>query len=369
MDTSNNAGKMKKIIIFAAVLLAISVIMLLLPARGRDTGHEEKSPMKVIFDTDMGNDVDDTIALDMLYKYQDEGIIDIIGIISSKREEGSVRYIDAMGTLYGYGDIPLGIVRTYPDEGYKCADKRLNFADHVAAEGDYRHSIEDYGALPDGYLLMRRLLAESDTPVTIIAVGFSTNLARLLESGPDEYSPLCGKELVASKVNRLVMMAGNFDSERALRKKEYNIYNDRMVATRVCMEWPTEILFSGYEVGKRILYPYTALESGFGYASPHPVTEAFGYYAEMPYNRPMWDPTAVIMAVEPDRKYFSLSDAGYVTVDQGSRTDFTTDSRSNRRYCIVNDTQCMNMMRRIVELTSKTPKALANADGEHKENP
>ena len=70
MDTSNNAGKMKKIIIFAAVLLAISVIMLLLPARGRDTGHEEKSPMKVIFDTDMGNDVDDALALAMLHRFK-----------------------------------------------------------------------------------------------------------------------------------------------------------------------------------------------------------------------------------------------------------------------------------------------------------
>lgn len=369
MNTDNNAGKMKKITVFAAVLLAISVVMLLLPARGKETGDKEKRPVKVIFDTDMGNDVDDTIALDMLYKYQDEGLVDLLGIVSSKREEGSVRYIDAMGTLYGYGDIPLGIVKTYPEEGYECADKRLNFADHVAAEGRYRRSVDDYGSLPDGYLLMRRLLAEADGPVTIIAVGFSTNLARLLASGPDAYSPLCGKELIAQKVERLVMMAGNFDSDRALRKREYNIYNDRIAATRVCMEWPTEILFSGYEVGKRVLYPYTAVESNFRYAEPHPVTEAFGYYAEMPYNRPMWDPTAVIMAVEPDRRYFSLSDAGYVTVDQGSRTDFTADSRSDRRYCIVNDTQCMNMMRRIVELTSKSPKAIARKGAEGPENP
>lgn len=369
MHSDNNANKvtMKRTIILAAILLAISVAVLLLPAvRGEKAGKDEGKAMKVIFDTDMGNDVDDTVALDMLYKYQDEGRIEILGIVSSKREEGSVRYIDAMGTLYGYGDIPLGIVRTYPDEGYKCADKRLNFADHVVSHGDYRRSVADYESLPDGYLLMRRLLAEADEPVTIIAVGFSTNLARLLESGPDEYSPLRGRELVAGKVERLVMMAGNFDSDRVLRKREYNIYNDRKSATRVCMEWPTEIIFSGYEVGRRILFPYTELESGFGYASPHPLREAFAYYAEMPYNRPMWDPTAVIAAVEPDSKYFSLSDRGYVTVDQGSKTDFTADANSNRRYCIVNDTQCMNMMRRIVELASKTPKALGE---ERRENP
>ena len=32
-------------------------------------------PVKIIFDTDMGNDVDDVVALDMLYKYVDEGTI------------------------------------------------------------------------------------------------------------------------------------------------------------------------------------------------------------------------------------------------------------------------------------------------------
>ena len=30
------------------------------------------APVKVIFDTDMGNDVDDVVALDMFYKYMDE---------------------------------------------------------------------------------------------------------------------------------------------------------------------------------------------------------------------------------------------------------------------------------------------------------
>ncbi len=62
----------------------------------------------------MGNDVDDVVALDMLYKYQDAGKIDLLGIISSKREEGSVKFIDAMNTLYGYPNIPIGIVKHIP---------------------------------------------------------------------------------------------------------------------------------------------------------------------------------------------------------------------------------------------------------------
>ena len=67
-------------------------------------------PVKIIFDTDMGNDVDDVVALDMLYKYVDEGTIDLLGILSSKRELGSIKFIDAMNTIYGYPNIPIGIV-------------------------------------------------------------------------------------------------------------------------------------------------------------------------------------------------------------------------------------------------------------------
>ena len=45
---------------------------------------EAPAPMAVIFDTDMGNDIDDALALDMLYKYADEGRIDLLAIPVNK---------------------------------------------------------------------------------------------------------------------------------------------------------------------------------------------------------------------------------------------------------------------------------------------
>lgn len=307
-------------------------------------------PVKIIFDTDMGNDVDDVIALDMLYKYADMGKVDLLGVVSSKRELGSVRLIDVMGTIYGHPDVPLGIVKTYTTEDYKSADKRLNYGDYVVSKHDYPHSVKDYDALPDGYKLLRKLLAQNED-VVIVAVGFSTNLSRLLQSGPDEYSILDGKKLVAKSVKRLVMMAGNFD----VRKKEYNIYNDRRSATRVLMEWPTEIFFSDFELGYQVMLPYTALLDAYCYALPHPALEAFAYYNKLPYNRPMWDATAVLYAVEPSSRYFSLSKRGYVTVSEGSVTYFYPDSRYDRRIYRTSPRQKMNTMRRISELIKIRP--------------
>lgn len=313
-----------------------------------------KEPIKIIFDTDMGNDVDDVVALDMLHKYMDEGRIDLLGVISSKREAGSVKFIDAMNTLYGYPNIPIGIVKTYPEENYVCTDKRLNYADYTVSKHAYNYTTKDWDAIPDGYKLIRKLLAsQADKSVTIVAVGFSTNLARLLDSKADEYSSLGGSELMAQKVDKVVIMAGNFSEP----KKEYNVYKDHYAAVKFYAECPVPMYFSDYALGKSTLYPYQTVYKGFKYAENHPLVVSFEYYAQMPYNRPLWDPTAVLFAAEPNGGYASVSKCGFVTVDQKSITDFTEDKASNRRYYIVNDKQRAKIVRRVVELTLRTPKS------------
>ncbi|MBQ9138313.1 MAG: nucleoside hydrolase [Alistipes sp.] len=313
-------------------------------------------PVKIIFDTDMGNDVDDVVALDMLYKYMDEGTIDLLGILSSKREVGSIKFIDAMNTLYGYPNIPIGIVKTYPEESYLCEDKRLNYADYTVDTYNYKHTITDWDSVEDGYKLLRRLLSKQpDKSVVLVMVGFSTNLDRMLTSAADDYSPLDGKALLAQKVEKVVIMAGNFHE----KKKEYNVYKDHFAAVRFYAECPVPMYFSDYALGKSTLYPYQTVYQGFKYAENHPLVVSFEYYAQMPYNRPLWDPTAVLFAAEGHKGYASLSKRGYVTVDQKSITDFTVDKASNRQYYEVNDAQRAAIVRRVVELTLRTPKNLS----------
>ena len=327
-------------------LLIVALICAVVIANGA-------KPVKVIFDTDMGNDVDDVVALDMFYKYLDRGEVELLGIISSKRELGSVKFIDAMNTLYGYPNIPVGIVKTYPEEGYVCEDKRLNYADYTINQHNYKHTITDWDAVEDGYKLIRKLLAaQEDKSVTFVTVGFSTNMARLLASKADEYSPLDGKSLMAQKANKVVIMAGNFHE----KKKEYNVYNDHFAAVRFFAECPVPMYFTDVVLGKSTLYPYQTVENAFNYVEHHPLVVSFNYYAKMPYNRPLWDPTAVLFAVEGHKGFASLSKSGYVTVDQKSITDFTEDKGSNRYYYKVNDKQRAAIVRRIVEVTSTLPK-------------
>lgn len=67
---------MKKLLILAALAALCTPAV-----RAQQT---PAAPLRVIFDTDMGNDVDDPLALDMLYKAVDRGEITLLGILSSK---------------------------------------------------------------------------------------------------------------------------------------------------------------------------------------------------------------------------------------------------------------------------------------------
>ena len=80
-------------IAFLAALLCVAVSCGDRPA--------EPVPMAVIFDTDMGNDVDDALALDMLYKYVDAGMVDLLAIPVNKEGLAAPEFMDVMGTWYG----------------------------------------------------------------------------------------------------------------------------------------------------------------------------------------------------------------------------------------------------------------------------
>ena len=126
----------------------------------------EETPVKVIFDTDMGNDIDDALALDMLYKYADEGRITLLGITSNKEEHpASVEYIDILNTFYGYPDIPVGRIR----EGANC-DRENSFVAQTSRDGDYKRTISDYDVLPESAELLRRLRAQLPGDIGVLTL-------------------------------------------------------------------------------------------------------------------------------------------------------------------------------------------------------
>jgi inosine-uridine nucleoside N-ribohydrolase len=309
------------------------------------------TPVRLIFDTDMGNDVDDALALAMIHALESRGEAQLLAVTVSKDNRYAAPFIDLVNTFYGRAGIPIGVVKNgkTPEDAamIKIPSERRN------PQGGYLypHRLTDGRQAPDAIPVLRRALAESaDGSVVIVMVGFSTNLARLLASPADEASPLSGAQLVAAKTKLLSTMAGNFTAQP---KPEYNVKIDIPAARTVFEEWPTPVVFSGFEIGQSLLFPASSIEHDFGWVTDHPVADAYRQYMKMPYDRPTWDLTAVLYAVRPDSSYFTLSPAGRVAVDNEGQTKFTPATEGNRRYLIINESQKPRTLEALILLSSE----------------
>ena len=310
-------------------------------------------PVRIIFDTDMGNDIDDALALAMLHAFEARGEVDLLAVTLTKDNPWAAAYVDVVNTFYGRGDLPIGVVRSgkTPEDSPMIrvpADRRDARGGYV-----YPHRLTDGRDAPDAVSVLRRVLASSaDKSVTMVQVGFSTNLARLLDSPADEHSEHSGRELIERKVNLLSVMAGWFPAG----DPEYNVRVDIPSARKVFQEWPTPVVASGFEIGLSVLYPATSIERDFSYVEHHPVADAYRQYLPMPYDRPTWDLTSVLYAVRPDDGYFSLSDAGRIVVDDEGRTRFERSDDGPHRYLIMDDHQRLRTREALIYLASQPPR-------------
>jgi inosine-uridine nucleoside N-ribohydrolase len=322
--------------------------------------QQKKSPLSVIFDTDMGNDIDDALALDMLFKYSDQDKVRLLSIMLNKDFLYAPQYVDIMATWYGYPKMPIGVLKTTGDQ-LRTDDNNYTKTVSESREGRrplYRRTIRDYNALPDAAKLYRKRLSEQpDHSVTIVSVGFSTNLARLLDTPADEYSSLTGKELVDAKVKLLSVMAGGFTKEPYV---EYNVDVDKASARKVFAEWPSPIVVSPFELGDSIHYPGASIENDFQWAAHHPLVEAYKAYGKMPYNRSTWDLTAVLYAVEPE--FFHQSPPGTITVDEAGHTLYQKDKNGKHSYLTATVEQRKSILNYFIQLITKQPAKVSPPD-------
>jgi purine nucleosidase len=246
-------------------------------------------------------------------------------------------FVDCVNTFYGRPDIPIGVVRP---GGVEAPSVYLKLATEKTAAGfRYPHDLLDGQDAPDAVSLLRKTLAAAeDGSVVMIQVGFSTNLARLLESPADAASPLPGVELVAKKVRLLEIMAGAFEPIGGnAAYGETNVIRDRAAAAVVAARWPTDVVWSGFEIGIALPYPSQSIVEDFGNVPHHPVAEAYRLVSPPPQDRPSWDLTSVLDGVLDDRGYFDRSPPGKVTVTDQGATVFAADAAGKHRTLILRD--------------------------------
>lgn len=319
---------------------------------------ERLPPVRLIFDTDIGNDVDDAMALAVIHALANRRECELLAVTVTKDNPYAPRMVNLLNTFYGRPDVPIGMVR-----GGKTPEDGRYLRQVVTAEDQgqprYPHRLSDPGGLPEATKLLRRTLAsQPDGAVVIVQVGFSTNLARLLDSPPDEISPLDGKRLVAKKVRLLSVMAGAFSEPLQQRRfREYNVATDVPSAKKLFSQWPTPIVASGFEIGQAIRYPAISIQQDYGYVRHHPLVEAYGYYRGLEGDQPTFDLTSVLYAVRPERGYFDLSPPGWIRVEDDGFSWFEPDANGRHRYLRVNQEQIIRVREAFCWLCSQPPHA------------
>ncbi len=312
-------------------------------------------PVKLIFDTDIGNDVDDVLALGLIHALQTRGHCELLAVTVTKDHPQAAAFVDAINTFYGRPDIAIGVVR----QGATPEPGRFNrLADETNADGTlrYPHDLRSGANAPEAVGLLRRMLAaQPDSSVALVQVGFFTNFARLLDSPPDAHSPLGGRDLVRAKVTVLSVMAGAFQTvNENTRHLEYNIVKDIPAAQKLAAEWPTPIVWSGFEIGVAAAYPHRSIECDFEYVPHHPLKEAYILYNPPPHDRPTWDLTSALWAILPDRAYFGLSSSGTVTIEDNGATWFRPerDGQGRDRFLTLDAAQAARVREAMVLLCS-----------------
>jgi inosine-uridine nucleoside N-ribohydrolase len=324
-------------------------------ARPATQANAGNGRVRLIFDTDMGNDIDDALALAVIHALESRGECELLAVTLSKDNDFAAPFVSLVNTFYGRGQIPIGVVKngkTPEDSKYIRIPAEARIESGALR---YPHRLHSGKDAPEAVGLLRDILArQPDHSVVIAVVGFSTNLARLLDSPGDARSPLAGRELAARKCRLLVMMAGMFSDQN--REKEYNVHIDLEAAKKVFADWPTPVVASGFEIGQAIKYPAASIVHDFGYVKHHPLREAYELYMKMPYDRETWDLTAVLYAIRAERGYFGLSQPGTIGVDERQITQFVPSNEGRHRYLTVTPEQVARVREALVQLASQPPQ-------------
>lgn len=285
----------------------------------------------IIFDTDIGSSTDDLFALEMLYRYEQQGACKLLGVVVDREGEDCAAVADVMNNYFGHASTPIGLVR----KGIPAPAVWIDYKSLPTYTNDdgglmFRRSVDDYSALPDGWQLYRRLLSrQPDHSVSICTSGFVTALAQLLMSEPDDYSPLSGVELVRQKVKCIYMQGGVFGDAV---EPDFNFGQGITFAQDFFRLWPQDVdmVFSPGEVGDPIEYTPEQVVSDISWTDIHPIKQVY-MTCDCNTGQKMWDTLPVIQAVEGDG-VFSLSAWGTVSITWSAETFFTPSPTGNCRY-------------------------------------
>jgi len=295
------------------------------------------TPFSVIYDNDMGNDIDDAFAQVMVARAHALGKTKLILSLSSNTNPWSVAANDALNRYCGVNDCALAIYGGTVKYATDASDIARTMAGGKLLDGTL---------VADGVSALRKILSEADDhSVRIVATGFASNLAGLLSTAAnhrDDGIALSGRELAQRKVQFVSVMACDFSVMHTRLKPygEFNVNGDVPAMQKLMEDWPTEIIVSDFLIGLLVPVIWDRLKNQL--SAKHPLLLGYRQYFDqgkgLPMgNRPSWDQTSMLYALEPDANHFGLSDPGEVTIREDGVSIFVPCEKGRRRHLLLDD--------------------------------
>jgi len=331
--------------IFEMNIIKYCCFILLLCLMIVESSAQKPKPVSIIFDSDIGPDYDDVGAITLLHAFADKGEAKILATISCNKYPNAAAVLSVFNTYFKRPDVPIGVPK---GDAVNMSDGQ-HWSDSIVAK--YPHKIRSNDDAEDAVKVYRKILSQQDdNSVTIVTVGFLTNLANLMKSQPDEYSQLDGIMLIKQKVKRLVSMAGKFPEG-----KEFNVKEDSTASEIVFSKWLTEVIFSGFEIGEKIKTGLPLVQNKSIQNSP--VKDVFSICLPMSQEdnngRSSWDETAVLVAVKGPAPYYSLHHGQIIVNNDGSNS---WDNSGTNQYYLVEKLPHVQVQNLINELMQHSPK-------------
>ena len=358
-------NKIKVLMKRAKYLIVIAFITILLYACNKDNptpDQQQPAVPQIILDTDICSSTDDLFAMQLLYRYASQGRCNLLGVVVDRMGDTNAAVADLMNNYYGFPTLPIALERNGTYERF-CYINYSPIAQLTDGNGNllFARTYSDYSSIPDGYVLYRRLLANSaDGSVTIILTGIASTIANLLTSGADQYSSLSGVELVRLKVKRLYFMATKLEPDNEQNVSPgYNMMMHPEAAHTLLEMWPddVDVIISPSAPGNMVEYTPEMVISDINWTEIHPLKQIYTQY-DCNTGQKMWDPLLPMHEIEGD-DLIELSPRGRISLSADNKITFTADPDGNYRYQIAGDEAWAERLLNMIRASSTTPTRMA----------
>ena len=316
------------------------------------------APPGVAFDSSLDGEIDQVLALAMLFGFDGRRQIRLAALSTSRFNLLNVAFLDLISRFYAGeqgGDTlaerlvrPIGM-STEGKQDFNQAPPMLSavLAKHVGEGRGYLRARAVLNDTADPVALIRNgLSAQIDQNGAVILAGPPVNLLGVI-ARPD------GREWAKRKARIVSIAAGRF----AAGPVDPIIQRDVAGFRKLLAEWPSPVVMAGTELSEALPFPGTSLESGSAWAPHHPIVDAYRAFRPMPYDAPSRTLAAVLHAVSVDQPYFDLSPPGTIAVAHDGHTTFSPSQDGRHRYLIAKPDQKPRVLQAYVEMVTAQPPA------------